>query len=62
MDAETVEEQIADEATIEEDKRQGGSVDEAKADAKEQATEAVEQVVPVGQNEAVASAVEDVIG
>ncbi|KAI5330168.1 hypothetical protein L3X38_029566 [Prunus dulcis] len=45
VDAEAVEEQIADEA-----------------DAKEQAAEAVEQVVPVGQNEAVASAVEDVIG
>ena len=62
MDAEAVDEQIANEAAIEEDKRQGGSADEAKADAKEQVAEAVEQVVPVGQNEAVASAVEDVTG
>ena len=52
----------AEAAVIEEDKCQGGSTDEAKADAKEQAAEAVEQVVPVGQNEAVASAVEDVTG
>ena len=42
MDAEAVEEQIADEAAIEEDKPQGRSTDEAKADAKEQAAEAVE--------------------
>ncbi|CAL2259685.1 unnamed protein product [Prunus armeniaca] len=40
--AEAVEEQIADEAAIEEDNSQGGVADKAKPDAKEQAGEAVE--------------------
>ncbi|CAL8176005.1 unnamed protein product [Prunus armeniaca] len=62
VDAEAVEKQIADEVAMEEDKPQGGSTDEAKADAKEQAAEAVEQVVLVKQSEAVPSVVEDVIG
>ncbi|BBG96873.1 hypothetical protein Prudu_005821, partial [Prunus dulcis] len=61
VDAEAVEEQIADEAAMEEDKPQGGSADEAKADAKEQAAKAIEQVVLVGQTEAVASVVEDCV-
>ena len=42
VDAEAVEEQIADEAAMEEDNSQGGVADKARPDAKEQAGEAVE--------------------
>ncbi|CAL2240992.1 unnamed protein product [Prunus armeniaca] len=58
VDVEAVEEQVANEAAMEEDKPQGGSAEEGK----EQASEAVEQAVLVKQSEVVASAVEDVIG
>ena len=57
VDAEAVEEQIADEAAMEEDNSQGGVADKARPDANEQAGEAVEQVVLVKKSEAVANAV-----
>ncbi|CAL8115427.1 unnamed protein product [Prunus armeniaca] len=42
VDAKAVEDQIADEAAMEEDNSQGGVADEARPDVKEQAGEAIE--------------------
>ncbi|CAL9028357.1 unnamed protein product [Prunus brigantina] len=51
-----VEEQVADEAAMEEDNAKGGAADEVRENAEEQVAGAVEQMVPAKQNEAVVSA------
>ncbi|CAL9018183.1 unnamed protein product [Prunus brigantina] len=47
VDVEAVEEQVAGKAVMEEDNAKGGVAEEVRANAKEQAVGAVEQIVPV---------------